>query len=171
MRRTDSLEKTLMLARIEGRRRRGRQRMRWLDFVTDLMDMSLHKLQELVIDRGLVCCSPWGVRHDWATELNRTEVMSDSSAIPWTVAHKCSSVHDISQARMPEWITISFFRGSSWSRDRTCVSCADRRIFYHWATRKVPFKPWYLPLFSFMSSYCVFPSSLYLPCHSTSHSL
>ena len=136
IRNTDSFEKTLMLGKIEGRRRRGRQRMRWLDGITDSMNVSLSKLWELVIDR-----EAWRAAVHEVTK-SQTQ-LSDWTKLNWTVVFQAPLSMEarileasarILQARILEWVVMPSSRGSSLSKDQTCVSyisCISRRVLYH----------------------------------------
>jgi len=93
--RVGSLEKTLMLGGIGGRRRRGLQRMRWLDGITDAMDVSLSEVRELVMDREAWRAAIHGLRrvgHDWATQLNWTEERLRKNRCIFETKHKKTSI-------------------------------------------------------------------------------
>ena len=102
MQRTDSLEKSLKLGKIEGRRRRGRQRMRWLNGITDLVDMSLSKLRKLVMDREIWHSAAHGVtkRQTWLS--NWTDWLIDDTADQFSsVAQWCPTLCDPMNCSMP----------------------------------------------------------------------
>ena len=119
MQRADSLEKTLMLGKIEGRRRRERQRMKWLDGITHSMGMNLSKLQEVVKNRGAWRAAVHGVTKTWTWLSNWTTMTTVLCLVTQPCLTLCgpmdcstpgSSVHGILQARILEWVATSSFR-------------------------------------------------------------